>query len=103
MSPGLERCPPAQPHGKGRGKAAKLMTANTAGQGPFLGVGGEAAPKWAPDVEGGSAPTAANTFTLCRGVLSFSSLGKGRDPQREGWRGSWGLRPPYPLPPLLQN
>lgn len=73
MSLGLERCPPARPHWQGqRGMAAKVLTADAAGRGPFLGVGGEAAPQRALGAEGSSA-AAANPLTLC-GALSFSSL-----------------------------
>lgn len=95
MSLGLERCPPARPHWQGqRGMAAKVLTADAAGRGPFLGVGGEAAPQRALGAEGSSA-AAANPLTLC-GALSFSSL------ERNGsWGDAWGAGgcgpPAFPL------
>lgn len=85
-----------RPHWQGqRFMTAKVMTANAAGRGPFLGISGEAAPERALDVEGSSGGGRKPSHLVWGSVLQQP----GEERQLEGCLGSWGLRPA--LPPSL--
>ena len=103
MSPGFERCPPAQPRGKGR-EARRPSSWQLMWPGGALPWELEEKPlPSGPGCGRGSATRAADGLTSCRGgsVLQWPREGVavGRMARREGW----GLRAPHPLPPSWQN
>ena len=103
MSPGLERCPPAQPRGKGReAPAAKLLAADAAGRGPALGVGGKAPPEWA-GMWTGLCSQGCRRSHLVPGGSVLQRPREGVAARRMVRREGWGLRAPHPLPPSRQN
>ena len=99
MSPGLERCPPAQPRGKGReAPAAKLLAADAAGRGPALGVGGKAPPEWA-GMWTGLCSQGCRRSHLVPGGCPSAAQGGGSS-RKDGEAGGLGAAGPAPAPSL---
>ena len=103
MSPGLERCLPAQPRGKGREgrRPSSWQLTQPGGALPWeseekplldgLGCG-----RWL-------CSQAADRLTLCRvGGSVLQRPREGVAVGRMGRREVWGLRPPHPHPPSQQ-